>query len=93
MLGTPVLFAAIAITALAILLLGLSDPKRDRRRRNSGQWSGRSRGFLTLLALLPGGWFIHAGNGAYFLMWFGAATIMGWVVALVLGNIARVGSS
>lgn len=76
----PVTLAAVAVTLLALAHLTATDPKRRRafklpppRRRFA--WPAG------VLALAPGAALLAAGAGAAFVIWLGAITVLGWLIA------------
>jgi hypothetical protein len=71
--------AAVLVSLAAIAWLAATDPKRRRvfdlppaRRRPVLAWTA---------ALLPGAWLAWLGNGAGFVTWLGASTVLGWGLA------------
>ncbi len=78
------LVLALLSTFSCILLLGVIDPKRWAKYRRHSVDLAKLRVALWLLALAPGIYYLIVQNGADFLIWFGAATIIGWLVALGL---------
>lgn len=75
---------ALLLTSLCLLVLGGTDSKRDPSLRGQHATSRRLRSVLWTVALTPGVYYLLEQNGAYFLMWFGTATVIGWLVALGL---------
>ena len=73
------------VSALGILGLAASDPKR---RRGKGRLPRYARTGLTLLTLAPGVWLAATVQGVAFLIWIGASAILGWTVA-ALASAAR----
>ena len=67
------------VSALGILGLAASDPKRRRSRIDHP--SRLVRTGLTILALAPGVWLAATLQGAAFLLWIGASAVLGWAVA------------
>lgn len=71
---------AVAATLPGLLYLTASDPKR--RRAFGLQPRGRRlAGLAWVLVFLPGAALLAAGEGAAFVMWLGAATVLGWLIA------------
>ena len=66
------------VSALGILGLAASDPKR---RRGTGRLPRHARTGLTLLTLAPGVWLAATVQGVAFLIWIGASAVLGWTVA------------
>ena len=73
----------LGISVLSIFVLGLTDPKR-LKRRGDAKTVANYRLILVLLSLFPGLWLLFNLEGAFFLIWFGIVTMAGWFVALVL---------
>ncbi len=74
---------ALAVTLLAMVYLGLIDPKRGRVFATStSKWLPHSRFAGWALVLLPGVALILAGQLSAFLIWFGAATVASWGMAV-----------
>lgn len=73
----------LSISVVSIFVLGLTDPKRLKRRKDAKSVS-TYRLILVLLSLFPGVWLLFNLEGAFFLIWFGIVTMAGWVVALML---------
>lgn len=76
-------FAATAISALAIILLGIVDPKR-RRASRVPMLDAPPRRWLVLVALGPGIVLAWLGQWAGVLIWLGGASVIGWAVATSL---------
>lgn len=74
--------AALLVSGLALLLLGIADPKRRRVRGLSSARLPRS--FGVALALAPGVALIAAGAWAALFIWIGGTAIIGWAIALLL---------
>lgn len=74
--------AALLVSSLALLLLGVADPKR---RRVGGLPSSDARRSLAIaLAFAPGVALIAVGAWAALLIWIGGSAIVGWGIALLL---------
>ena len=74
---------ALAITLLAIAYLGRIDPKRRRVFATSAsEWLPHSRFAGWVLVLFPGLFLILVGQLSAFLIWFGAATVASWGMAV-----------
>ncbi|ATE66690.1 hypothetical protein [Rhizorhabdus dicambivorans] len=79
--------AAIAFSAVMIVLLGRGDPKRRRATgRHDGEMPVRLRRLLAAAACLPGLACALLGDAAAFMLWLGGAAVLGWFVALGLGQ-------
>lgn len=73
--------AALALSAVPIVLLGIGDPKR---RRAAGAKDGSASGqrwLLVIAACLPGLACALLGDSAAFIMWLGGSALLGWSVA------------
>lgn len=82
--------AAVALSAIPILLLCFGDPKRRRSVEKKGNgMATRQRRILAALACVPGVVCALAGDSAAFLMWVGGCALVGWAAALVLGAVGR----
>ena len=79
---TVLAIAAVAVTALILGLLCIGDPKRRRTAglRGEGYRTTARRAFAAA-AMLPGLGLALMGDAAAFLVWIGAATIIGWLLA------------
>lgn len=80
-MNTVIILAAIAATLVSLSFAAASDPKR---RRVSGLPAPeKRRGLAVSLSgiLLPGVLLIALGDGAGFVVWLGASTVAGWIVA------------
>jgi len=73
----------LAISVVSIFVLGLTDPKRLKRRKDVNSIVSY-RLILVLLSLFPGVWLLFNLEGALFLIWFGIVTMAGWFVTLLL---------
>lgn len=77
--------ALLTLSALALTLLGLGYlTAGDPKRRRSFKLRQVERRFLwpaRLLVFAPGLALLVLGQGAAFVMWMGAATIAGWLIA------------
>ena len=73
----------LGISVVSIFVLGLTDPKRLKRRGET-KTVVNYRLILVLLSLFPGVWLLFNLEGAFFLIWFGIVTMAGWFVALLL---------
>lgn len=79
--------AAIAFSAVILLLLGRGDPKRRRTARlPDGEMPVRMRRLLGAAACLPGLVCALLGDAAAFMIWLGGAGVAGWFVALGFGQ-------
>ena len=76
-------FAAIGASAILIVILCVSNPKR-RRAAGTPEWrqTARTRRMLAAAAVLPGVLCILQGDAAAFLMWLGGSVLVGWGAAL-----------
>lgn len=84
-MSTVVALLAVAASALSLVMLCLSDPKRRRAAGSSGRQMGtRTRRTLAISALVPGMLCAFNGDAAAFLMWLGGCVLMGWGTALCL---------
>ncbi|MCG8562540.1 MAG: hypothetical protein MI824_22300 [Hyphomicrobiales bacterium] len=75
---------ACAVSASALIALGLTDPKRRRPPHRSSPPPKPIRRALLLAALLPGLWLLATAQSVGFLIWLGCVALAGWVVALSL---------
>ncbi|MBO6548388.1 MAG: hypothetical protein JJ964_02055 [Rhizobiales bacterium] len=73
----------LGISVVCIFVLGLTDPKRLKQRKDASSIAP-FRFVLVLLSLFPGVWLLFNLAGAFFLIWFGIVTMAGWFVALLL---------
>ena len=76
---------AAALSAMALWLLAGGDPKRLRALRTQALKPHRRRVRLALLlvVLLPGLGLLLGASAVEFLIWFGAVTVCGWLIAEV----------
>jgi hypothetical protein len=72
------------VSAACIALLAAADPKR----RGAGPARPGLRQFLVLATFMPGLALGIAGRWSDFLIWIGAAAILGWAIA-ALANMRR----
>jgi hypothetical protein len=78
--------AAIALSAILIVILGLGDPKRRRSMGNVAGGHGTVvRRLLAFAACLPGLYLAVIGDAAAFLIWFGGCSVVGWLLTLFFG--------
>lgn len=79
------MMAALPLAALSLAALGLlawRDPKRLRgRRRGALSWPTTVRLALLAVALLPGLLSLRFGGAAATLIWAGAVSTGGWLIA------------
>lgn len=79
--------AAIAFSAILIILLCRGDPKRRRTAGLPGHEMRPSlRRLLAGLACLPGLLCAVLGDSAAFMIWLGGCGVIGWFVALSFGQ-------
>jgi len=73
---------ALAISAMLIVVLCQSDPKRLRAagQKGTAMLPRRRRG-LAALACLPGLGCALSGNSAAFMLWLGGCALAGWISA------------
>lgn len=80
----PLSLAALLVSAGALLLLGIADPKRRRVGGLRTVAPGRPRHVGIALALLPGAALIVIGAWAALLIWIGGCTVIGWAITTAL---------
>ena len=73
--------AAIAFSAVPILLLCLGDPKRRRAAGESGGSPDRHRAMLVTAGCVPGIAVALLGDSAAFMLWLGGIALLGWCAA------------
>lgn len=86
MTATLLGFVATCITVVGIVAIGLTDPKRARRRAERLSKVVRYAGFA--LALGPGLLLVLKAHAVAALIWIGASAIGGWAVTNAL-NIGK----
>ncbi|QXQ07155.1 hypothetical protein KX816_03640 [Sphingosinicellaceae bacterium] len=85
----PAPLAAIAVSAILIISLCRSDPKRRRAAGNRIAARGTPlRWLLAALICLPGAYFIAVGDAAGFLIWLGGCGLIGWLIVLAFGALS-----
>ena len=72
------LACALAST-IGLAWLAATDPKRQRG--HEALPARRGRLLAAALAFVPGLWLAGTGRGVAFLIWIGAAAVLGWAVA------------
>ncbi|WP_419816215.1 hypothetical protein [Glacieibacterium sp.] len=75
--------AALLVTALALGLLGVIDPKR-RRTRGLAETTLAARPWLIGLAAAPGVALLLAGQWAALTIWLGGFGVIGWSLTALL---------
>ncbi|MEN3749166.1 hypothetical protein TPR58_18475 [Sphingomonas sp. HF-S3] len=73
--------AALALSAVPIVLLGIGDPKRRRAAGAKDVSASGQRWLLVIAACLPGLACALLGDSAAFIMWLGGSALLGWSVA------------
>lgn len=83
---------AIAVSGALLILLGARDPKRLRNSRHAAQdvpaaspLPAAARHTFGWLSLAPGVVLAVLGQWWAFLVWLGAITAIGWVIAITAG--------
>lgn len=76
---------AFALSAAAIVALGLLDPKRRRalRGRRGVTWSRRA---LVVMLLIMGTILAAGGYTAAFVVWIGTVSVAGWLMAYLVNR-------
>jgi hypothetical protein len=73
---------ALLLSAMAIMALGLQDPKRLRTGNHPREMMApHRRRTLAAIACVPGLGCLLLGNTAAFLMWLGGCALFGWAIA------------
>jgi hypothetical protein len=67
------------LTTIGWALLAVNDPKRGRE--HAKPTASRLRVVGLVAGLVPGLWLAFAGEGVAFLIWIGAAAVLGWTVS------------
>lgn len=73
------------VSALGVLGLAASDPKRLRRHGRVRRRLARTA--FALLTFAPGVWLVATAQGVAFLLWIGASAVLGWAIAAVAGRV------
>lgn len=85
-----VAIAALAFSAILIVLLCRGDPKRRRTAYMPGAGqSAMVRRILVATACLPGLLIALSGDVAAFLIWLGGTTAIGWFITLWFSRSSR----
>ena len=77
---TTLTLAAVAVSLAGLVYLAATDPKR-RRAFNLPPCSRRLALFAWIVVFAPGAALLAAEQTAAFVIWLGAGTIAGWLVA------------
>lgn len=81
------LLLAVACSAIFLLLLGISDPKRQRAAGRQGKAHAPAvRPLLVVFAALPGVLYAFTAASAAFLIWLGGCTVIGWLITMLLST-------
>jgi hypothetical protein len=76
-----ILLAATGFSIAMITLLWRGDPKRRRvAGLPSGEHSAPKRRLIFVALLLPGLFFVVAGDSSAFLIWLGCCAVGGWLI-------------
>jgi len=82
--------ATVVFSAVILALLGLGDPKRRRAAGlGSGEMTVAKRRLLAGIACLPALLCVALGDAAAFMIWLGGCAVVGWFVALWLGQTGK----
>jgi hypothetical protein len=82
MMSTIFTLSALAISALFIAYLSVSDPKRRRVYGLANWGTKRYTKEAWCMSLLPGFILITLQSYAAFIMWMAAMSLVGWLIAL-----------
>lgn len=83
MTTTTTSLLAIFGSLCCLLALAKANPKRHRTQGSAWQLPARAKSLLVVLSLVPGVVLCFMSMAPSFLVWLGAITIAGWVVAML----------